>query len=325
MNIVLSRMDRLGDLILSTPTIRTFRRAFPSARLHLVCSEYNQAAVRGNPDIDVLHIVAKGEKPHETGRKFRDFDLAVALAPRADDLALVAATRARHRIGYTYVRRYAARLFTRFQLTESLVSQADPELSERNPARPVMHEVDQLLELAKSAGATELFSELVLPIADEDRLAVRQLPEQSITVHLAPRWLQEGSTEASFAQLLRDLRVHGRPIVVTHAPETQAVATNIADLADAVAGGLPFGAWVAAFERAACIVTVDTGATHVASAVKRPTVVLFEHRHFHLNSREWAPWHVPAHVARKPQDNSPAALAASRRELSEAVGRLISA
>ncbi len=165
----------------------------------------------------------------------------------------------------------------------------------------------------------------MLPVSAADRAAAAHLPEGSITIHLAPRWLSEGSTEASFSELLSELRQLGRPLVITHAAETAAVAQRVRHLVDAVAGSLSFGGWVATFERAACVLTVDTGATHVASAMKRPTVVLFEHRHFHLNSREWAPWNVPAHVARKPDNDSEAALAASRKELVAAVGRLIAA
>ena len=325
MKIVLSRLDRLGDLILSTPAIRTLRRTFPEAKISLICSRYNHDAVRGNADIDELYIAETGEKPQAIGKHFRGADLAIALAPRSDDLALIGATHATRRIGYTYVRRYATRIFARLMLTDRLVSEADPELCDRYPERPVKHEVEQLLELATVCGAAERYQDLVLPVSEHDRNAVASIPRDSITVHLAPRWLSEGSTEESFRTLLGDLRLLGRPIVVTHAPETAAVAMRLGGLADVVTGSLQFGEWVAAFERAACILTVDTGATHVASAMKRPTVVLFEHRHFHLNSQEWAPWNVPSHVARKPNDNSPMALAASRKELLEAVGRLIAA
>jgi len=79
----------------------------------------------------------------------------------------------------------------------------------------------------------------------------------------------------------------------------------------------------AVLERAACIVTVDTGATHVASAMRRPTVVLFEHRYFDLNSQEWAPYGVPAMCLRKPAGESPGELAASRAEVAAAAIRSV--
>jgi ADP-heptose:LPS heptosyltransferase len=90
-----------------------------------------------------------------------------------------------------------------------------------------------------------------------------------------------------------------------------------------VVGGLSFGRWAAAFERAACIVTIDTGATHVASAMRRPTVVLFEHTYFRLNSQEWSPYRVPNAVLRKPGSDAPDALDASRAEIVAAVSKLL--
>jgi ADP-heptose:LPS heptosyltransferase len=100
-------------------------------------------------------------------------------------------------------------------------------------------------------------------------------------------------------------------------------AVRAEGVADRVAGGLTFGQWAAAFERAAAIVTIDTGATHVASAVKRPTVVLFEHTYFWLNSQEWSPYRVPNAVLRKPPTDAPDALRASRAEIVAAVARLL--
>ena len=68
-----------------------------------------------------------------------------------------------------------------------------------------------------------------------------------------------------------------------------------------VAHSLPFYTWASLLERARCVVTVDTGATHVASAMRRPTLVAFEHRYFRLNSQEWAPYRVPSVLVRKPE------------------------
>ena len=93
--------------------------------------------------------------------------------------------------------------------------------------------------------------------------------------------------------------------------------------ADVVLGGLPFHRWAAVFERARVIVTVDTGATHVASAVRRPTLVAFEHRYFHLNSQEWAPYKVPSALVRKPRNDDPESLAQLRGDVLQGVEKLL--
>ncbi|MBV8423682.1 MAG: hypothetical protein JO349_00710, partial [Candidatus Eremiobacteraeota bacterium] len=316
----------VGDLILSTPAIASLRRSFPHARLTMVCSSYNRVVVEHNHDIDYLETLPTGVDPVAFGKTFRGkIDVAIALAPRTADFRIVGATRARRRIGYTYVSRLLARLAARRDLNEVLISEADPRLADKHDPYPVRHEVLQVLALAERAGATRLVYDLVLPVSDADRAAVADLPQDAITVHFAQRWLHGGSTLQNLIALFEELRVLGRPIVVTYGDEMRDEAGALQAAAGGVrcAGGLPFGEWAAAFERSACIVTVDTGATHVASAMRRPTVVLFEHRYFRLNSQEWSPWGVPYALVRKPANEDPSSLTALRSEIVDAVRRLV--
>jgi ADP-heptose:LPS heptosyltransferase len=323
--ILLSRLDRVGDLILSTPTIATVRRAFPDAHITIACSAYNAVVVNKSSDVDAVECLPHNVKPWVFGRFFLGVDLAIALAPNSADMRLVAATQAKRRIGYTYERRYLTRLVSRLWLTDCLVSNADPASCERAPERVVMHEVNQVLALAQRAGATEIVPDLRVVIDAKDRAAVTNFPFDPIIVHLGKRWTERGSTTESLLQLFRELRPLGRPLVATYGGDAVdlADAVRTSGVADMVVGGLTFGQWAAAFERAACILTIDTGATHVASAVKRPTVVLFEHTYFWLNSQEWSPYRVPNAVLRKPPTDAPDALRASRAEIVDAVARLL--
>jgi ADP-heptose:LPS heptosyltransferase len=323
--ILLSRLDRVGDLILSTPAIATLRRAFPAAHVTIACSEYNAVVVEHSPDVDAVACLPANVSPHRFGAHFRGVDLAIALAPNAADMRLVAATRAPRRIGYTYERRYLTRAIARAWLTDCLISNADPATCESDPQRIVMHEVSQVLALAQRAGAVEIVPDLRVMIDAVDRSAVADFPPDPIIVHLGRRWTEHGSTTASLLELFRQLRRLGRPLVATYGTDAVGLAEAVrsAGVADRVAGGLTFGQWAAAFERAVCIVTIDTGATHVASAVKRPTIVLFEHTYFWLNSQEWSPYRVPNAVLRKPPTDAPDALRASRAEIVAAVARLL--
>ena len=325
MRILLSRTDRVGDLILSTPAIASVRRSFPNAHVTLACSRYNSVAVDRSPDIDELAMMPTGVKPAAFGARFRGVDLAIALAPRDLDHRIVAATRAPKRVGYTYETRYVARLVLRTMLTDVVLSPADPTTAERHPDRPIPHEVDQVLAVAAAAGARTLVHDLVLPVTDEDRAAVANLPAHPIVVQLGRRWTERGSTTDSCLQLFRDLRVLGRPLVATYGEDARALGEQVerAGVAGLVLGRLPFHAWAAVFERAACVVTIDTGATHVASAVRVPTVVLFEHKWFRLASQEWSPYRVPNAILRKPPDETEDSLRASRAEIVAAVASLL--
>ena len=326
MNVLLSRTDRIGDLILSTPAIATVRRSFPDAHITMVTSAYNRVVMERNADIDELVSLPRAVRPERFGAQFRNVDLAIALAPRSEDLRIVGATGAEVRVGYTYARRYLARLTARLFVNRMAISEADPDLCERDPQRVVRHEVEQLLDLVALGGARDRALDLRLDIRDEDRAAVASLPQHPIVLHLAPRWFQSGSTLASTVALARRLAGMGRPLVVTANAEIGEKIDAFSEVgAAAILRDLPFFHWAAVFERAACVVTVDTGATHVASAMRRPTLVAFEHRYFRLASQEWAPYRVPSRSLRKPQSDDEASLAQFRDEVALGVADLIDA
>jgi ADP-heptose:LPS heptosyltransferase len=291
----------------------------------LVCSKYNAVVAARAAGVDDIFELPAETKSEIALRRFGRVDLAIALAPRVLDMQIVAATRAPRRIGYTYARRYLTRALARCWLTDVLVSEADPDWADRDPSLVVRHEVDQVLALALAAGATDIVPELAVRIDDSDRAQVADMPDDAIVIHIGKRWGECGSTPESLEQLFRDLRRLGRPLVATFGDDGAELAVRIdaAGVADRVLGRLPFGVWAAAFESAACVVTIDTGATHVSSAVKTPTVVLFEARYFRLNSQEWSPYRVPNAVLRKPRSEEPGALRASRTEIVEAVASLL--
>jgi ADP-heptose:LPS heptosyltransferase len=326
MKIVLTRLDRVGDLILSTPAIASVRRSWPDAHVTIVCSAYNAIVMAQNADVDAVVIAQPSEAAVDIGKRFSGAcDLAIALAPCSPDMRLVGATRAPIRVGYTYVRRYLARLTSRLWLNRVAISEADPALCERDPAYVVRHEVDQLLDLVALAGGAPVARDLVVPIGDADRAAVAHVPAGGIAFHLGARWFRDGWNLESTIETIRALRAFGVPIVATYGVDAleHIDAIRRADVADHVVGELAFAQWAAVFEKSRIVVTVDTGATHVASAVRRPTVVLFEHRYFHLSSQEWSPYRVPSACLRKPATAASAELAATRASIVSAVADLL--
>lgn len=327
MNIVLSRLDRIGDLILSTPAIASVRRSWPDAHVSIVCSRYNAVVLERSTDVDALVVAPIGRNVAEVGRRFRGkCDLAIALAPCSPDFLLAGATRAPVRVGYTYVRRYFTRLTARLYLNRLAVSEADPQISERHPDLKVRHEVEQVLDLVTLAGGRVLVENLTIPVEDVDRHAVEHVPVGGIAFHLGRRWFERGSTFESTLALIAELRRRfGLPVAVTYGVDVieKARRLSAACVADVVVGGLSFRQWAAAFEKSRIVVTVDTSATHLASAMRRPTVVLFEHRYFQLSSQEWAPYGVPAVCLRKPAGESLEELAASRAQVIAAAESLL--
>lgn len=313
--ILLIRTDRVGDLVLSTPAIASFRRSWPPARIDALVTEYTEPVMRHNPDVDALHVLPKSATIEQRRALARAIgasaDLVVALAPRTADYRLAAWTNAARRIGYVYRRRYISRVAAYLFLSDHCISDADPELADRYPERPVAHEVQQVLALVSLAGGTAMTDQLVLRFGDEDRAFARErAPNGAIALNLAPRWFQPDFGLDATRDLIERLAAARRDVLVTYGNDVPDAAARLRDAVSAPnvtwLGEPPLLGWAAALAQSAVVVTVDTGATHVASAVGVPVVVVFEREYYRLSSQEWSPWRVPHVMLCKPPAGAPA-------------------
>jgi ADP-heptose:LPS heptosyltransferase len=307
--ILLIRTDRLGDLVLSTPAIASFRRSWPHARIELLVSDYGEPLVRHNKDVDAVHVLSRGAtrgQARDLARRLGEgVDLAVALAPRTPDYRLALWTQAPRRLGYVYRRRYLSRIAARVMLTEHCISEADPDLADRYPNRPIAHEVHQVLALVTLAGGEVLTDELVLEVgADEAAFAREHVPAGAVGINLAPRWLEADFGHDATVALIERLAADHRDVLVIYGNDVLDSASRVRAAVRApnvtYVGGADALRWAAALGQCSTMVTVDCGAVHVAAAMRVPVVGVYEWRYFRLTSQEWSPWRVPSVVLCKP-------------------------
>lgn len=311
--ILLVRTDRVGDLVLTTPAIASFRRSWPAARIEIVVNDYTEPVMRHSPDVDAVHVLTRATAPAKARAIMRilgkNADIVVALAPRAPDHMLTAWTRAPKRIGYVYRRRYVSRIAANFLLTSHALSDADPDLADRYPDRAVAHEVRQVQALVSLAGGATINDELVLIAGPEDKaFAQARVPAGAVCICLSPRWFEPNFGLAATRAVIERLAAEAHPVVITFGDDVaeQARVLRSADIGPGVTwmGGASVLQWAACIARCSVVATVDTGATHVAAAMNVPVVVAFEHRYYRLSSQEWAPWRVPSALLCKPPDGA---------------------
>ena len=51
-SIIISRTDKIGDLVLSIPAISTVKKMYPNAKLYVLVRKYNMEVVKGYTFID---------------------------------------------------------------------------------------------------------------------------------------------------------------------------------------------------------------------------------------------------------------------------------
>lgn len=296
--VVVMRPDHIGDLVVSTGAFRAVREAAPQAEIWGVVSK----AAR---DLMVTSGWCDRWITPEDQHLLPVFaaDVALGLSPRTATHRLLVASRARRRVGCVYAERPLARLACWWWLTDTWSVSL---------ARECPHEAEIVARFGREAGLAraEARPELRLP---SDLLAWgRDYAAGRRLLHLAPRWLDGWSWEQLCELLLRL-----SPVIVTYGPaEKSLLPAQLPELPGVEwLGGQDVLHWAALLGGAGCVLSVDTGAVHVAAALGAPVVMLHLPQHAALCSRQWYPFGVPSRMLVKGEfaDTSDALAAAARQ------------
>ena len=240
----------LGDLLVAVPALRALRRARPEHRVVLAAPEWLRPVVELTGSVDTLLPVTGLDEPlPDPGAPV---DLAVNLHGRGPQShARLDALAPRHRVGH-----------------------AAPGWD-----GPVW--VDEVLERARWLAVLEPHG----IAGDPDDVTIARPPVDSpargaAVVHVGAAYGSRSWPADRFAAVVRALTAAGHEVVLTGSGAERERATTIAaaaGLADAanLAGRTDLAELAALVADAALVVTVDTGAAHLATAYATPSVVLF--------------------------------------------------
>ena len=141
--ILVVTLRRLGDVLLTTPLVRTIRQGFPQATLDVLVFRGSERILRGNPDIDNVITIAERPSAGETlalvRRLWRRYDLAVT-TQAGDRPTFYAIVAGRRRVG----------LIPRAGETGAWWKRHAHHIPVA--AEPGRHRVSQLLELGSALG-----------------------------------------------------------------------------------------------------------------------------------------------------------------------------
>lgn len=240
----------LGDLLVAVPALRAIRRALPDHRLIVATSPWVAPVLELVPGVDAMVGVSGlgASLPVPAGA----VDVAVNLhGGGPESRSLVQALRARRTVTH--------------------VPPGEPGTVwlER------MHERERWVRLVADAG---------MP-GDPDEVAIIRPASAGpapavVVVHVGAAFGSRRWPVERFAAVAARLAAAGRRIVFSGGTEERALALEAARLAglgdeSVLAGILDLASFAALVADAALLVTGDTGAAHLASAFRTPSIVLF--------------------------------------------------
>ncbi len=281
-------MPLLGDVLLTTPLLRTLRCAYPKACIDTLVYRGHEGILEGNPDTS--NVITVSERP-----KSRELLTLLKRLLHRYDLAATNSTSDR-KILYTILaapKRLVVVPPARWQdAWKRILTYGWTELDDEST-----HTVVQNLRLSDLLGLQRVY-EVVAPYAKDavqnlDRVLPFSWRTQSyVVLHLAPRWTYKRWTVSGWGRLTRYLVDRGFAVVLTGGITTQetdyirSARPHMPDSVVNVAGKLRFSEVAELIRSCAVYVGPDTAITHIAAATGAPTVALYGP----TNPLKWAPW-----------------------------------
>ena len=265
--ILVITLRRLGDVLLTTPLIRSIRRGFRCAALDVLVFRGSDAILSGNPDIDKIIIMAERPSLGETLALVRDlfrrYDLAVCTQP-GDRPTFFAMLAGRRRVGLVPRPGGTGSGWKRHAHHVAIVPELDT------------HRVTQLMAFCDALGL-DRGTEIVCPADSDTRNAPSREPYA--VLHANPFYQYKRWTDAGWRAVAGGLAERGLSIIATEGPDPaeRAYLDRVWDCTGPPVQRMRLG-WpqlAALLKQASIYVGPDTSTTHLAAATGCPTIALY--------------------------------------------------
>ncbi|CCP01192.1 Putative heptosyl III transferase WaaQ (Glycosyl transferase, family 9) [Erwinia amylovora Ea644] len=292
-----------GDMLLTTPVIRSLKAAWPEAKIDVLLYEETRAMLACHPDIHRIYAIDRTWKKKglrfQLGQEWRllkilrqqRYDVVVNLADQWRSAIITRFTGAPVRLGFDFPKRQGGlwqRCHTHLVATDQ---------------HQAMHTVEQNLSLLHPLNLAAIDSTVGMHYSPDDAHAVQRLlngTEKYIVIQPTSRWFFKCWSEEKFAAVLQSLRDDGHTLVLTSGPDAKELdmvkkiigLLSSEDNVISLAGQLTLNQLAAVIDEAGLFIGVDSVPMHMAAALKTPCIALFgpSKRVF------WRPWQVNGEV-----------------------------
>ena len=262
--ILVVALRRFGDVLLTTPLIRSLKRAWPDAAIDVLVFRGTEGILEGNPDIANVRTLPERARASESlallRKVWRAYHLAIS-TQSGDRPTLFAWAAARQSVGFVD----PAGLMTAVKRVA---------LDESVPVVAGLHRVSEVLRLAEALDIT--------PVAEVTPPKARpvQRPDRPYAViHAAPMFRYKRWTAEGWRGLAAALAARGLAVLATTGPSEEERG-----YLDQVWGGsadvrrlapLSWGELTGLIADARLYAGPDTSVTHLAAATGTPTIALY--------------------------------------------------
>lgn len=339
--ILVIRRDNIGDLVCTTPAIAALRQHYPGAQIGVLVNSYNADVLTGNPHLDhrFIYQKLKHAEGHINRLKalVRRLKLIVQLRCWKPDVTILAKS-SHDRHGLNFARQIGAKNVIGFVPADLTQYVALPDIRISTPEACSMHEVEAVNLLLAPLGVNDALGPLqVFPESNLVAEVSGRLPDANcrVALHISAREMERRWGIDNFIALAQHLIQTKRDTQVmlfwspgkTDDRYHPGDDGNAERLLNAVCSEriVPMPTknlteLIAALSLCDLFIGADGGAMHLAVALDKKVLAIFENTPWKLN--HWYPWRVPNQVVRSQKEFSPNADQITQEQVASALVRL---
>ncbi len=276
------RLDRVGDMLLSTPVFESIKKNIPGSSVTVLLNRYSRGVLKNNPYID--NVIEYGSKDYAKSVS-SGYDAAVVLTYDFDLSSALACYKSGAAIRAGFKDKYTDAFY-------NIEVEKDPQGK---------YEARRNIELLEKAGFKSSYSKPSLFISADEAAeagkfyARHGLEIKDLVVGLHPgskrkprRWPLDSFSSA--ASILREK--HGAKLVISEGPGESGLSSR---LNSSLGGNVPvlkpssITGWAAIYKRMNLFICGDTGPVHIAMAAGTPVVGIYGKSDY----SRWAPGDNP--------------------------------
>lgn len=292
-NILILRTDRIGDVVLTIPTIKALRTAYPMAKISILVSNATIDLVRGNPYLDEILIDDSSDRHKGI---FGFWRLVGDLRRKNFDIVFVFHTKRRTNLA-CFLAGVPVRVGYCNNKYGFLLNRPIKDVRHHG----LKHETELCLDALRFMGVQVKETKILIPVQKEaeiwalDWMSQNGLhPGQLIAIHPGASDPTRCWPVASFANLITGLvNRYSFKVVLIGGKDSIPLGNEILRLSPPgvlnLIGQTNVAATSSVLRRCFLLVSNNSGPMHIASGLGIYVIALFLHTQLGINAKRWGP------------------------------------
>jgi lipopolysaccharide heptosyltransferase II len=284
------RLDAIGDVLMTEPALRAIKETLPHSELTLLTSPQGKEAALHFPEVDsILTYSAPWMKASNSEDETEI--LLTTLRKGNFDGAVIFTVYSQNPFATAFLCKMAGIPLRAAHCRENPYQLLTDWIPEIEPELKIRHEVERQLHLVEALGFVVRNKTMQMDVTAKNPV---DTSEPFIVVHPGATAPSRRYPIEHFCKVTNQLLEKGLSVVLSgteaETPLTEEIKKHCPQ-AVSLAGKLAFSEFASLIKQARLLISNNTSAVHLASALQTPTVVLYA-----LTNPQHTPWKVPNRV-----------------------------